>query len=126
MWIALVLLCGSVVAGNAVAADPIALASEGLEPHGVEISETHDSGGPAFRVRHGSGAGIALVTGSDFSDGTIEVDLAGSIDPEASFITRFFARGFIGLAFRIEPDLSAYERIYLRPTNARFFARIRP
>ncbi len=27
------------------------------------------------------------------------------------------ARGFIGLAYRVQADLSAYESIYLRPTN---------
>ncbi len=95
------------------------LTPESFEPRGVEISATRFSGGPALRVRHVSGAGIARVTGSDFTDGVIEVDVAGTVDPEASFATRSFARGFIGLAFRIEPGMSAYERIFVRPTNAR-------
>jgi hypothetical protein len=30
-----------------------------------------------------------------------------------------FARGFIGVAYRINDDNSSYESIYLRPTNAR-------
>jgi len=30
-----------------------------------------------------------------------------------------FARGFIGIAFRINEDNSSYESIYLRPTNSR-------
>ena len=30
-----------------------------------------------------------------------------------------YARGFIGLAFRIAPDYSTFEAIYLRPTNGR-------
>lgn len=119
MWIARILLCGSLAAGSAASADPIELGSAGFEPHGVEISERRFSGGPALQIRHLSGAGVALLTGSGFSNGTIEVDVAGTVDPEASFVTRFFARGFIGIAFRIEPGLSAYERIYLRPTNAR-------
>jgi len=47
-------------------------------------------------------------------DGTIEVDLAGQ--PAAG--AGEGARGFIGVAFRIQSDRS-YEYIYLRPTNGR-------
>lgn len=52
----------------------------------------------------------------DFGDGTIEVDVAGALAPDAPF----YARGFIGLAFRIgtEPEMT-FESIYLRPTNGR-------
>ncbi len=119
MWMALAMFCGSVAAASAAAAESVDLASGDLALHGVEVSQTRFSGSPALRLRHESGAGIALLTGSDFADGVIEVEVAGTIDPEASLLTRFFARGFVGLAFRVEPDLSAYERIYLRPTNAR-------
>lgn len=46
-------------------------------------------------------------------DGLIEVDLCGDLLPDAPD----YARGFIGLAYRVQADLSAYESIYLRPTN---------
>jgi hypothetical protein len=46
-------------------------------------------------------------------DGLIEVDLCGDLRPDAPD----YARGFIGLAYRVQADLSAYESIYLRPTN---------
>jgi hypothetical protein len=63
----------------------------------------------------GDANGLAVVTGSEFQDGTIEVDLAGS--PAAG--AGGFARGFIGIAFRVQPEASKYELIYLRPTNGR-------
>jgi len=56
----------------------------------------------------------ALVKGVSLRDGTIEVDLAGQ--PAAG--AGEGARGFIGIAFRIQSD-GKYEYIYLRPTNGR-------
>lgn len=49
-----------------------------------------------------------------FTNGTIEVDLAGQ--PAAG--AGGGARGFIGIAFRLQSD-GSYEYIYLRPTNGR-------
>ncbi len=51
----------------------------------------------------------------DFSNGTIEVDLAADLEENAPE----FARGFIGLAFRISENLSAFEGMYIRPLNGR-------
>ena len=56
----------------------------------------------------------ALVKDASFRDGVIEVDLAGQ--PAAGAAAA--ARGFIGIAFRIQGD-GSYEYIYLRPTNGR-------
>jgi len=56
----------------------------------------------------------AIVNGTPFRDGTIEVDLAGQ--PAAGAAEA--ARGFIGIAFRLQDD-GSYEYIYLRPTNGR-------
>jgi len=56
----------------------------------------------------------AVVKDAVFRDGTIEVDLAGQ--PAAGAFQA--ARGFIGIAFRIQSD-GKYEYIYLRPTNGR-------
>ena len=61
------------------------------------------------------GEGLAIVDGPGFQDGAIEVDLAGSPAPGANDA----ARGFIGIAFRIQPDAGKYELFYLRPTNGR-------
>jgi len=62
-----------------------------------------------------SGEAVALVTGSNFTDGTIEVDLAGV--PGAG--SDAGARGFVGLAFRSAQHASSFECFYLRPTNGR-------
>lgn len=51
----------------------------------------------------------------DFHNGTIEVELLGTLEENAPKE----ARGFIGLAFRISEDLSKFESIYVRPTNGR-------
>jgi hypothetical protein len=66
-------------------------------------------------VQNYNGEAVALVTGSAFTDGTIEVDLAGL--PGAG--SDAGARGFIGIAFRSAPHASAFECFYLRPTNGR-------
>lgn len=49
----------------------------------------------------------------DFGDGTIEVDLASDLAPDAPN----YARGFVGLAYRID-EAGRFENIYLRPTNS--------
>jgi hypothetical protein len=57
---------------------------------------------------------LAIVAGSDFKDGTIELDVAGSPIPEVPN-----ARGFIGVAFRVQAHPDSFECLYIRPTNAR-------
>lgn len=51
-----------------------------------------------------------------FSNGTIELELAGSVAQSANFAG---ARGFVGVAFRVASDIKSFECIYLRPTNPR-------
>lgn len=51
----------------------------------------------------------------EFENGTIEVDMAGKRMEGASD----GARGFVGVAFRINQDNSAFECFYIRPTNGR-------
>jgi len=46
-------------------------------------------------------------------DGVVEVDLCARLLPDAPD----YARGFIGLAYRVQDDLQTYESLYLRPTN---------
>jgi hypothetical protein len=58
---------------------------------------------------------IALRSGTDFKDGTIEVEVAGlpmvAMDPTA--------RGFVGVVFHAQEHGARAENIYLRPTNGR-------
>lgn len=58
---------------------------------------------------------LAIVDGLEFANGTIEVDLAG--EPGAGAAGG--ARGFVGVAFRVQPDGRTYDCFYLRPTNGR-------
>src|SRR5688500_8462296 len=53
--------------------------------------------------------------GADFSSGTIELEVAGLPAPGAGE----GARGFVGGAFRVQPDVRTYDAFYLRPTNGR-------
>lgn len=53
--------------------------------------------------------------GINLENGIVEVKVLSRILPTAPAL----ARGFIGLAFRINSDNSAFESIYLRPTNGR-------
>jgi hypothetical protein len=67
-------------------------------------------------AREGSDEGLlAILNGLDFRDGTIEVEVAGSPRPGVSPDMR----GFIGIAFRLQPDGSRFEQLFLRPTNGR-------
>ena len=58
---------------------------------------------------------LAVIDGSDFSSGVIEAEIAGEPAPDAPP----GARGFVGIAFRVQPDLKTYDAFYLRPTNGR-------
>lgn len=49
----------------------------------------------------------------DFRNGTIDVDVASELAPDAPS----YARGFVGITFRID-DSPRFEGIYLRPTNS--------
>ena len=61
----------------------------------------------------------AIVKGAAFHNGEIQLELAGR--PAAGTVAG--ARGFIGIAFRVQGD--KYEYIYLRPTNGRADDQIR-
>jgi hypothetical protein len=58
---------------------------------------------------------LAILRDQTFHNGTIELDVAGAPSQAAGD----FARGFIGVAFRMQPEASRYECIYIRPTNGR-------
>jgi CubicO group peptidase (beta-lactamase class C family) len=90
---------------------------EGLVAHGVRLEAATYRGRKAVHVVNAPGGGDALAILPDvvLEEGMIEVDVAGQ--PEVNAPPA--ARGFIGLAFRISPDASQYECIYIRPTNGR-------
>jgi hypothetical protein len=55
------------------------------------------------------------IKGIDFKNGSIEVKVLSRLMKDAPD----FARGFIGIAFRINDSNTKYESIYIRPVNAR-------
>jgi hypothetical protein len=58
---------------------------------------------------------MAIVPGTDFEDGTLEVDVSGAPRPGSGPT----AKGFVGLAFRVQNDGEASELFYIRPANGR-------
>jgi hypothetical protein len=58
---------------------------------------------------------LAVIEGVEFDNGTIEAEIAGEPGPGA----QEGARGFVGIAFRVQNDLATYDAFYLRPTNGR-------
>ncbi len=93
-----------------------------LQPVLVNMSITNIDGKKAVRVSRDTtnkGADmptyVRLNNTENFSNGTIEVTLLSRLLPSADA----GARGFIGLAFRINKDNSQFESIYIRPTNGR-------
>ena len=90
---------------------------EQLEAHGSSVTKATYLGKSAVRLdalpNAADGESYAIVKGSRFRNGTFEVELAGK--PAATAGPA--ARGFIGIAFRVQGN--RYEYIYLRPTNGR-------
>ena len=74
---------------------------------GVRVVEVKPGADPAQST-------LAQVAGSSFRNGVIQLALAGEPGPGAPEA----ARGFIGVAFRIQTD-AADQYIYLRMTNGR-------
>lgn len=121
-WLAAVLL----VAAPAWAAQVLALDSvKGLQPHHVTVAAVTYQGRKAVQVmslpeedtamQTASGGGIVVLPETAFHDGTIEIDVAGKPRVGAPGD----ARGFVGVAFRVNGDASKYECLYIRPTNGR-------
>src|SRR5437667_10778475 len=99
------------------------IALDQLELHNVKAEAVNYNGKPAVRVdalpEAANGASYAILKGSRFHNGTIEVELAGKPGANAGP----GARGFIGIAFRVQGN--RFEYIYLRPTNGRADDQIR-
>jgi hypothetical protein len=109
-----------------LAALPSLAFAQGITLHNVEATSAtlksktcqrlsagpNAAGGGPNRLDH-----LALLDGVEFSNGTIEVDIAG--EPASSGAAGAGARGFVGVAFRVQPDRKTYDCFYIRPTNGR-------
>lgn len=92
----------------------------GLRLHNVTAEASTLAGQKGLRLTLGPGADaggeqLAVIEGLEFSSGVIEVEVAGEPGPGAAQ----GARGFVGVAFRLQPDMQTYDAFYLRPTNGR-------
>ena len=58
---------------------------------------------------------LVVIDGVEFSNGVIEAEISGAPAPGAGE----GARGFVGIAFRMQKDTKTYDAFYLRPTNGR-------
>ena len=88
-----------------------------LVEQGVKAEEAVYRGRKAVRLttQGEDGDGLALVKGTQFRDGTIEVDIATKVTTPPGQRRP----GFTGVAFRTSPDASHFELFYLRPGNSR-------
>src|SRR5262249_55825236 len=109
----------------ALAIAPLASAQtlDQLTPHQVKLESIDYLGKRAIKIAEEGkvpkGEAYAIVKGAVFHDGEIEVELAGR--PAGGAVAA--ARGFIGIAFRMQGG--QFEYIYLRPTNGRADDQIR-
>ena len=62
-----------------------------------------------------TGESLVVIEGLEFANGVIEAEIAGV--PAAGAPET--ARGFVGIAFRLQNDMRTFEQLYLRPTNGR-------
>jgi hypothetical protein len=69
----------------------------------------------ATKVTGGTDEQLAVIDGLEFGNGVIEAEVAGAVQPGVFE----GARGFVGIAFRVQKDLRTYDAFYLRPTNGR-------
>ena len=91
-----------------------------LRPHNVIAEPATFQGKKGLKVMAAaeSAAGneeLVLITDLEFGDGVIEVEIAGGVRPGSAE----GARGFVGVAFRVQNDLRTYDAFYLRPTHGR-------
>ena len=96
----------------------------GLRAHNVTVEPATHLGKRGVRVAISDAARqlpldqleqLVVIEGTDFTNGVIEAEIAGAPEPNAGE----GARGFVGIAFRMQPDLKTYDAFYLRPTNGR-------
>ena len=91
-----------------------------LELHNVKADLVTYRGVAAMRIVDtatadvGDAGRLAIVRGTSFQDGTIEVTVAGDTAANAPPL----ARGFVGIAFRVT-DAAHFECFYIRPKNGR-------
>ncbi len=100
--------------------------SAGLRLHNVAAEPATLQGKKGIQVTRSTATGesvetLAVIEGLEFDNGVIQAEIAGA--PGAGAAAG--ARGFVGLAFRLQTDMRTYDAFYLRPTNGRADDQIR-
>jgi hypothetical protein len=109
------------LSASQLTAQTIPLAPANLKAVNTIFQETTYKGKNAVRVTGKPGTGaleqLVIVSNTDFTNGTIEVELSGDRQPGSDINNR----GFVGIAFRVQGTDAQprYECFYLRPTNGR-------
>jgi hypothetical protein len=106
-------------ASESVNAQRIELKASELIPFQVTASQVEYKGKSAVALEipgsPNSEKTLALIKNVDFHNGTIEAEISGQPKADAGG----GARGFVGIAFRVQADTSKMELFYIRPTNGR-------
>jgi hypothetical protein len=109
----------SVTATSQPKTDSISLfGNKNLSSVNVKVAEDDYLGKKSLKVTDigdNTEAKFVKIDNYDFMNGVIEIELSGK--PAESSSEQ--ARGFVGIAFRIDKDNSKFECFYLRPTNGR-------
>ncbi|GAB3900540.1 hypothetical protein [Spirosoma agri] len=121
------LMIGFLAGTTSLQAQTIKLTEDKLVPNQVSMSLTRIRDKEALRVVKDSTIEqvdeptFVRLKGVNFTNGIIEVKVLSRLLRNATES----ARGFIGVAFRINETNSSYESIYIRPTNGRADDQIR-
>jgi hypothetical protein len=102
-------------AGNLVDVDPGRLVLENVTATRVQYRGREAVRLVARPTGDNSTETMAIIPGVEFREGIIEAEIAGV--PAAGADTS--ARGFVGIAFRVDSSGTRYAAFYLRPTNGR-------
>lgn len=111
----------SLLATKGINAQKIQLEAERLTANQVTMSIEKFQGKKVVKVvkdasvKEADEATFVRLKDLDFKDGVIEVKALSRLTKDAPAT----ARGFIGVAFRINEDNTKFECIYIRPTNGR-------
>ncbi len=121
-----ILCCFALIANN-LYAQSISLTKNNIEATNVSVSAEKLKGNDAIKVIKDSSIKEAdeptfvKIKGIEFKNGTIEVKVLSRLLKNAPD----YARGFIGVAFRISGGNAKFESIYIRPVNARVEDQVR-
>jgi len=88
---------------------PVHTTAEKFKTFNRTASTVREGGSAVVKVNEADGPGIVWLTGKQFTEGTIEVDIKGKNQ---------YQQSFVGIAFHGEND-TTYEAVYFRPFNFR-------